>query len=49
MNKKDYYRNYREKNKERLNNYQKEWRAKNKEKVKIYNERYWNSKEGENE
>ncbi|WP_415536030.1 hypothetical protein [Dehalobacter sp. 4CP] len=41
---KDYFKNYREENKEKLNKYQREWRSEHPEKVKEYQERYWLNK-----
>ena len=37
----DYFKSYRETNKDKLNDYQREWRSENPEKVKQYHERYW--------
>lgn len=42
--KNDYYRKYREDNREHLREYLKEYRAKNKDKVKQWNRTYWNKK-----
>lgn len=42
--KRDYYKKYREDNKDRLNKYQREYRANNKDKVKQYNQNYWSKK-----
>lgn len=39
--KRDYYKEYRAKNKDKLNEYQREYRANNKDKVKEYNKNYW--------
>lgn len=39
--KRDYYKKYRDANKDKLNQYQREYRAKNKDKVKEYNNNYW--------
>ncbi|WP_291651333.1 hypothetical protein [Clostridium sp.] len=44
MTEKEYYKNYREKNREKLNAYQREWRKRNKEKIKEYRRRYWGNK-----
>lgn len=41
----EYMREYRENNKEKLNEYQRDWRKANSEKVKQYNETYWTNKE----
>ena len=40
----EYNRQYREANKERINKKQNEWRRKNKDKVKQYNYNYWTKK-----
>lgn len=40
----EYNRQYREANKERINKKQNEWRRKNKDKVKQYNHNYWTKK-----
>lgn len=40
----DYNRNYREANKERISQKQKEWREANKDKLKAYTSNYWNKK-----
>ena len=37
----EYYKNYRLINKDKINEYQREYRAKNKEKVKQYTQTYW--------
>lgn len=37
----EYNKNYRDNNKDTINNRQKEWRNNNKDKVKIYNSNYW--------
>lgn len=42
--KRQYYKEYRAKNKERINKKYKEWRENNKDKVKEYNRNYWNKK-----
>lgn len=42
--KREYYKQYREKNKEQIKKKYKEWRDNNKEKVKEYNRKYWNKK-----
>lgn len=39
--KRDYYKQYRDANKDKLNQYQRDYRAKNKDKVKEYNKNYW--------
>lgn len=39
--KRDYYKKYRDANKDRLNAYQRKYRADNKDKVKQYNQTYW--------
>lgn len=39
--KRDYYKKYRDANKDRLNEYQRKYRASNKDKVKQYNKTYW--------
>ena len=39
--KREYYKKYRDANKDKLNKYQREYRANNKEKVKQYNKTYW--------
>lgn len=39
--KRDYYKKYREDNKDKLNKYQREYRANNKNRVKQYNQNYW--------
>jgi len=39
--KRDYYKQYRDKNKDRINDYQRNYRANNKDKVKQYNKNYW--------
>lgn len=45
--KREYYRQYREKNRERYNQTAREWRANNKEKVKQYQADYWDRKANE--
>lgn len=40
----EYFRQYQQENKEKLNEYQREWRAEHPEKVKAYQERYWMKK-----
>ena len=45
--KREYYKKYREKNKEQIKKKYKEWRDNNKEKVKEYNRNYWNKKASE--
>lgn len=37
----EYYKKYRDANKDKINEYQREYRAKNKDKVKQYNQTYW--------
>lgn len=39
--KRDYYKQYRDKNKDKINDYQRKYRANNKDKVKEYNKNYW--------
>lgn len=39
--KRDYYKKYRDANKDKLNAYQRQYRADNKDKVKQYNHTYW--------
>lgn len=39
-----YAREYREKNRERLNDYRRRWNMKNPDKVKRYQETYWKKK-----
>lgn len=39
--KREYYKKYRDANKDKLNAYQRQYRADNKEKVKQYNKKYW--------
>lgn len=39
--KRDYYKQYRDKNKDKLNEYQRKWRAENKDKDKEYKHNYW--------
>ena len=39
--KREYYKKYRDANKDKLNQYQREYRANNKDKVKQYNQNYW--------
>lgn len=39
--KRDYYKKYRDANKDKLNAYQRQYRADNKDKVKQYNQTYW--------
>lgn len=40
----EYYREYRQKNRERINAYNRQWRKENPEKTKEYQERYWKKK-----
>ena len=42
--KRNYQREYRHRNRSRINAMQKDWRAKNPDKVKQYNEAYWEKK-----
>ena len=42
--KREYYKKYRESNKDKINKYQREYRANNKDKVKQYNQNYWSKK-----
>lgn len=44
---KEYARQYRAKNRDRLNEYKRKWRKANPEKVNEYTERYWNKKAAE--
>ena len=37
----EYFKKYREENKDKLNEYQRQYRANHKEKVKQYNQTYW--------
>lgn len=39
--KREYYKDYRDKNKDKINAYQRQYRADNKDKVKEYNKNYW--------
>ena len=39
--KREYFKKYRDANKDKINAYQREYRASNKEKVKQYNQKYW--------
>ncbi len=39
--KRDYYKKYRDANKDKINEYQRQYRANNKDKVKQYNQTYW--------
>ena len=41
---KSYSREYRERNRERINRRQREWRARNRELVRAQKERYWEKK-----
>lgn len=41
---KEYYREYRARNKDKFNEYSKQWRAEHPDKVKQYNETYWMKK-----
>lgn len=42
--KREYYKQYREKNKDRIKETYKKWRDNNKDKVKQYDKNYWNKK-----
>ena len=42
--KREYYKQYREKNKDRIKETYKKWRDNNKDEVKQYNQNYWNKK-----
>jgi len=42
--KKQYFKEYREKNKDRIKETYSKWRKENKDKVKQYNQNYWNKK-----
>lgn len=42
--KREYYKQYREKNKDHIKETYKKWRDNNKDKVKQYNQNYWNKK-----
>lgn len=44
MDRKEYLKEYRKKNREKINRYQTEWRQKNKDKVISYQNKYWNKK-----
>lgn len=39
--KQEYYKKYRQDNRDKINAYQREYRANNKDKVKQYNKTYW--------
>ena len=39
--KRNYYKKYRDANKDKINDYQMQYRANNKDKVKQYNQTYW--------
>ena len=39
--KREYYKNYRLNNRDKINERQKEWRKNNKDKIKRYNETFW--------
>lgn len=41
---KEYYREYRARNKDKFNEYSKQWRANHPDKVKQYTEKYWMKK-----
>lgn len=40
-NRQEYFKNYRQENKESINAYQRQWRSEHPEKIKHYQERYW--------
>jgi FKBP-type peptidyl-prolyl cis-trans isomerase (trigger factor) len=42
--KKEYSRQWRQRNKMKVNTYYKEWRSQNGEKIKTYQQNYWNKK-----
>lgn len=42
--KREYYREYRKKNRERLNEYLRQWRAAHSEKLRQYDQQYWERK-----
>ena len=42
--KREYYREYRKKNRERLNAYLRKWRSENAEKLRQYEQQYWERK-----
>ena len=44
----EYAKEYRSRNKERLNAYRRQWNKDNPDKVKQYNETYWGKKGSEN-
>lgn len=44
--KREYARQYRAKNREKLNEYSRNWRKENPDKVKGYHEAYWEKKAG---
>ena len=44
----EYERQYRAKNREKLNQYRRDWNRRNPERLKTYKERYWDKKAGEN-
>lgn len=46
---KKYMKNWRKKNKEKINEYQRNWRKENQERVKKYNAEYWERKSNEEE
>ena len=43
-NRQEYFKNYREENRDKLNEYQRKYRSEHPEKVKEYQERYWMKK-----
>lgn len=47
--KREYFRKYREANREKVNEYQRKWKKQNPEKAKAAQERYWTKKAAEAE
>lgn len=45
--KREYMKQWREKNKERIKEYKREWASNNKDKVQAINKRYYRSKQGD--
>ena len=45
----EYYKQWHESNKEKRKEYMKEWRKNNKDKIKQYQANYWNKKASEND
>lgn len=45
--KREYWRKYREQNRDKVNAYQRSWRKNNPDKVKAATERYWSKKAAE--